>query len=71
MIFLMPCAIFIGIIYRRLTKDQDNFGLKNKKNIIYDECVFRFIDNIEIIIKDNGELFKPNINNENYILKTY
>lgn len=39
---------------------------KNKKNIVYGECVFRFIDNIEIIIKDNGELFKPNISDENY-----
>ena len=28
------------------------------------ECVLRFIDEPEIIIKDNGELFKPDIEDE-------
>ena len=38
----------------------------NEKNKIYGECVLRFIDSPEIIIKDNGKLFKPNINDDSY-----
>ena len=39
-------------------------GEMNKKKPAYGECVLRFIDEPEIIIKDNGKLFDPNIKDE-------
>jgi hypothetical protein len=39
---------------------------KNGENKVYGECVLRFIDGPEIIIKDNGELFRPDIEDEGY-----
>jgi hypothetical protein len=30
------------------------------------ECVLRFVDGAEIIIKDNGELFQPDIEDDCY-----
>ncbi|MCR5025277.1 MAG: hypothetical protein K6A90_13230 [Lachnospiraceae bacterium] len=36
-------------------------GEKSGKNKVLGECVLRFIGEPEIIIKDNGELFKPDI----------
>ena len=37
---------------------------KNKKKPAYGECVLRFIDEPEIIIKDNGKLFDPDMKDE-------
>ena len=37
---------------------------KNKKKPACGECVLRFIDEPEVIIKDNGELFDPDIKDE-------
>ena len=37
---------------------------KGGKNKILGECVIRFIDKAEIVIKDNGELFQPDIKDE-------
>ena len=39
---------------------------KCEKNKVYGECVLRFIDEPEIIIKDNGVLFKPDIKDACY-----
>lgn len=39
-------------------------GEMNKKKPAYGECVLRFIDEPEIIIKDNGKLFDPDIKDE-------
>jgi hypothetical protein len=39
---------------------------KSGKNRVYGECVLRFIDGPEIIIKDNGELFRPDIEDKRY-----
>ena len=39
---------------------------KNDKNRVHGECVFRFIEEPEIIIKDSGELFKLDIENDCY-----
>jgi thiol-disulfide isomerase/thioredoxin len=39
---------------------------KSGKNKVYGECVLRFLDTPEIIIKDNGELFHPDIEDEGY-----
>ena len=39
---------------------------KSGKNKVFGECVLRFIDGPEIIIKDNGELFKPDIEDDRY-----
>ena len=36
------------------------------KNKVLGECVIRFIGEPEIIIKDNGQLFKPDIEDERY-----
>ena len=37
---------------------------KAGKNRVLGECVIRFIEDPEIIVKDNGELFKPDIDDE-------
>ena len=37
---------------------------KNEKNKVLGECVLRFIEKPEIIIKDNGELFQPDIQDD-------
>ena len=37
---------------------------KNEKNKVLGECVLRFVGKPEIIIKDNGELFQPDIQDE-------
>ncbi|MBQ6967716.1 MAG: hypothetical protein IJP84_07425 [Lachnospiraceae bacterium] len=37
---------------------------KAGKNKVLGECVLRFIEEPEIIIKDNGELFNPEIEDE-------
>jgi hypothetical protein len=37
---------------------------KNGKNKVLGECVLRCIGEPEIIIKDNGELFKPDIQDD-------
>ncbi len=37
---------------------------KNEKNKVLGECVLRFIGEPEIIIKDNGELFQPDIQDD-------
>ena len=34
------------------------------KNKVLGECVLRFVGKPEIIIKDNGELFQPDIQDE-------
>ncbi len=39
---------------------------KRGKNKVLGECVLRFIGEPEIIIKDNGELFKPDIEDDSY-----
>lgn len=39
-------------------------GEKQGKKKVLGECVLRFIDEPEIIIKDNGELFEPDINDD-------
>ncbi|MBR6401425.1 MAG: ECF transporter S component [Firmicutes bacterium] len=39
---------------------------KNVKKKVLGECVIRLIDSPEIIIKDNGELFKPDIEDDRY-----
>lgn len=39
-------------------------GEKNGEKTVLGECVLRFIDKPEIIIKDNGELFDPEIKDE-------
>ncbi len=39
-------------------------GEKNEKNKVLGECVLRFIGKPEIIIKDNGELFQPDIQDD-------
>ncbi len=38
--------------------------IKNTNSRVLGECVLRFIDRTEIIIKDNGELFKPDIEDD-------
>ena len=37
---------------------------KNGKNKVLGECVLRFIEKPEIIIKDNGALFQPDIQDD-------
>ena len=37
---------------------------KNEKNKVLGECVLRFIGEPEIIMKDNGELFQPDIQDD-------
>ena len=49
-----------GIVLSLFEK-KDN---KNEKGRVLGECVLRFIDEPEIIIKDNGKLFKPDIEDE-------
>mgnify|MGYP002626044054 CR=1 FL=1 len=44
----------------------DKIEEKREKNKVYGECVFRFIKDPEIIIKDNGVLFKPDITDDHY-----
>ncbi|MCR4600876.1 MAG: hypothetical protein K5767_03940 [Clostridia bacterium] len=39
---------------------------KKEKNKVLGECVLRFIDAPEIIIKDDGELFEPDISDKRY-----
>ena len=39
---------------------------KRGKKTVLGECVLRFIGDPEIIIKDNGELFRPDIEDERY-----
>ena len=43
-----------------LRKTEEKAG----KKTILGECVIRFTDKTEITIKDNGELFKPDIEDE-------
>lgn len=47
-----------------LCKKTEEKSGKNKK--VYGECVLRFVDGAEIIIKDNGELFQPDIEDDCY-----
>lgn len=37
---------------------------RNGKRTVLGECVLRFIDDPEVIIKDNGELFDPGLEDE-------
>ena len=37
---------------------------RNSKNTVLGECVLRFIEEPVVVIKDNGELFKPDIEND-------
>ncbi len=50
-------------IVRSLFKKTEE---KSGKKTVLGECVLRFIGDTEIIIKDNGELFKPDIEDERY-----
>ena len=54
-----------NVIFSIFNETEENNAI-NEKNKIYGECVLRFIDSPEIIIKDNGKLFKPNINDDSY-----
>lgn len=37
---------------------------KNPKGKVFGECVLRFLDDPQVIIKDNGKLFKPDVDDE-------
>ena len=39
---------------------------KNPKGKVFGECVIRFIDDSQVVIKDNGKLFKPGIDDERF-----
>lgn len=48
----------VGDLLRSLFRQTEE---RNGKNKVLGECVLRFIGEPEIIIKDNGELFRPDI----------
>ncbi len=50
------------IVRSLFKKTEENIG----KKPVLGECVLRFIGDTEIIIKDNGKLFKPDIEDERY-----
>ena len=51
----------VGTLLRSLFRQTEE---KNGKNKVLGECVLRFVGEPEIIIKDNGELFRPDIQDE-------
>lgn len=51
----------IGALLQFLFRQTEE---KNGKNKVLGECVLRFIGEPEIIIKDNGELFQPDIQDD-------
>lgn len=51
-----------GLVFSLLRMTEEKRG----KKAILGECVLRFIDRPEIIIKDNGELFEPDIRDDRY-----
>ena len=48
-------------LFLSLCKKTEEKGGKRK---VLGECVLKFIEGPEIVIKDNGELFKPDIKDE-------
>lgn len=51
----------VGALLQSLFRQTEE---KNEKNKVLGECVLRFIGKPEIIIKDNGELFQPDIQDD-------
>lgn len=51
----------VGALLQSLFRQTEE---KNGKNKVLGECVLRFIGKPEIIIKDNGELFQPDIQDD-------
>lgn len=51
----------VGVLLQSLFRQTEG---KNGKNKALGECVLRFIGKPEIIIKDNGELFQPDIQDD-------
>ena len=51
----------VGDLLQSLLRQTEE---KNGKNKVLGECVLRFIGEPEIIIKDNGELFQPDIQDD-------
>ena len=51
----------VGTLLRSLFRQTEE---KNGKNKVLGECVLRFVGEPEIIIKDNGELFQPDIQDD-------
>ena len=71
--WINDCLISQGINKNKITKIKnivyslfEETKRRSKNKTIYGECVLRFIEEPEIIIKDNGPLFKPNIKNKYY-----
>ena len=51
----------VGALLQSLLRQTEE---RNKKDKVLGECVLRFIGEPEIIIKDNGELFQPDIQDD-------
>ena len=51
----------VGALLQSLFRQTEE---RNGKNTVLGECVLRFIGEPEIIIKDNGELFQPDIQDD-------
>jgi len=56
----LECARKLLLLLYKKTEE------KNDQKKVYGECVLRFIDEPEIIIKDNGTLFNPDIEDNRY-----
>ena len=51
----------VGALLQSLFRQTEE---RNGKNTVLGECVLRFVGKPEIIIKDNGELFQPDIQDD-------